>query len=92
MLTSAVAKMRAMLFEMEQDLGIADLTEAQRDVLYAISLLAGNGSVASIEDIQNHGLTQSISRPTLFRALNTLADKKIIARIGSERSGKYQIL
>lgn len=92
MLTSAVARMRSMLLEMEKDLGLAELTEAQRDVLYAITLLSAKEGVANIEDIQAHELTQMISRPTLFRALTTLSDKRIIQRIGSERSGKYQII
>lgn len=92
MLTSAVAKLRSMLLEMEKDLGLADLTEAQRDVLYAITLLSAKEGVANIEGIQAHELTQKISRPTLFRALTTLSDKKIIQRIGSERSGTYQII
>ncbi len=92
MLTNAVAKMRSMLLEMEKDLGLAELSEAQRDVLYAITLLSAKEGIANIEDIQAHELTQFISRPTLFRALTVLSEKKIIQRIGTERSGKYQVI
>ncbi len=92
MLTSAVAKMRSMLLEMEKDLGLAELSEAQRDVLYAITLLSSKEGIANIDDIQAHELTQLISRPTLFRALNSLLEKNIIVRVGTERSGKYQVV
>ncbi len=92
MLTSAVAKMRSMLLEMEKDLGIAELSEAQRDVLYAITLLSAREGIANIDEIQGHELTQLISRPTLFRAINSLLEKNIIVRVGTERSGKYQVV
>ena len=51
MLTSAVAKMRSILPEMEKHLGLAELSEAQRDVLYAITLLSAKEGIANIEDI-----------------------------------------
>ena len=57
----SVAQLRALLFDMETSLGLADLSHNERDVLYAINeVAAGQPKAARSEAIRNHPLAAAI--------------------------------
>lgn len=85
-----LAQLRELLRAMEVDLGIGDLSEIQRDVLYAVTLVADDEGYSSLQAIQGHELARKISRPSFFRALNALVKSNRIEHVGSERSGLYR--
>ncbi|MDE3120186.1 MAG: hypothetical protein KGK00_00305 [Paracoccaceae bacterium] len=74
---------------MEDDLGFSEMSETQRDVLYAIRLVADAQGRATISEIRGHMLAKTISRPSFFRALSALVDRKLIVHDGVGRTGTY---
>lgn len=76
---------------MEVESGFSDLSEGQKDVIYAANSVANEDGVASIQDLQSHPLTEGMTRATFFRTLNALAEKDMLKRVGSERSGCYRL-
>lgn len=87
-----LAALRAMLHEMEQETGLDTLSAGQRDVMYAAQAVSSDDGQASLQDIQSHPLLKGMTRPTFFRHLATLGEQKLLVRVGSERSGRYQIV
>lgn len=82
---NALAELQIMVTDMERDLGLSDLSQIERKVLLAISdLHAQNGKVAT-QDILDHKLVESFSRPSLFRALKGLENTGNIKKIGPVR-------
>lgn len=67
-----VAKLREMLLHMEGELGLSDLSRFQRDLLYAVRDVAGNGKLVKSADLRSHNLTVQIAQPTFYRALREL--------------------
>ena len=84
-----LAALRSLLHGMERELGLDDLSQSQRDVYYAASLLHGAGEPITTELLQTHPLTRDIPRPTFFRSLKSLLDRTLMFRSGGERSGRY---
>jgi hypothetical protein len=56
--------------ELEKDLGLGSMTSHEKAVLLAISDLQQLDGVAKTKAIMTHELTASVSRPSIFRALN----------------------
>ncbi|MEI6800021.1 MAG: hypothetical protein WCO04_12520 [Pseudomonadota bacterium] len=87
-----LASLRKLLFEMEQDLGLADLSGIQRDVYYAARLTAEGAEMVRGEAIRSHALLNRISRPTFYRALKDLELAGYLSHADTTRSGKYRLL
>lgn len=83
-----LAQLSMLLADMEQELGLEDLSHFEKQVLLAIADCASSSSVAQLSDIQSHQLTQDISRPSLFRALKQLEDAGKIEKLAGRR-GRY---
>ena len=87
---NGIAALRALLADMETDLGLQELPEPQRDILYAASLLASGGSSVKTSDLHRHRLVKGMTRSTFFRSLKTLAENGyLIPKKG--HSGCYEI-
>ena len=83
-----LAQLSMLLSDMEQELGLEELSHFEKQVLLAIVDCASNDNGAKLADIQNHKLTQEISRPSLFRALKQLEETGQIAKLEGKR-GRY---
>ena len=73
-------KIRILLHDMEKRFGLTKLTAAERDVLYVIKSLAEEKQTIASRDILQHDLTHNLSRPTIYRALNTLLERQFILK------------
>lgn len=84
----SVATLRKLLANMERDLGLDDLNEAQRDVLYAAQLLGHESASVTIAQLRGHELTQDLPRATFFRALRNLVEQGYLLQ-GANRFAGY---
>ena len=77
---------------MEDDLGFTDWPEHSKDIYYALQLLSEDGQYASLADLKKHMLTAEIAYPTLFRGLQKLIEEGKVRRVGTARSGLYEVV
>ena len=77
-----LAALRALLYQMEYDLGLAELSESQRDVLYAAKLTYDRDNGLNSKKLRQHPLVANIPHATFFRALSALIGMGLIERIG----------
>lgn len=88
----SLAQLRALLFEMEKTLGLVDLSQNERDVLYAINEVSSGASRAARSDaIRNHPLAAAIPQATYHRALKSLVERGLIAHAPETRAGLYVV-
>ncbi len=90
---SSAARLRQLLKELEAELGLFELTEAERDVLYAAriaSRLEADGSqVFASENLREHGFVDEIAPATFYRALKALRDRGFIRLAPGHRKNHY---
>jgi uncharacterized membrane protein len=86
-----LAELRQILLGMEKDFGLAELSEAESKVLYAMRLLMEQKSEVALTDLQGHPLTSGLSRSTFFRALRHLVELKLVVKTGPEKRDGYAI-
>jgi len=67
--------------QLEKDLGLGSMSSHEKAVLLAISDLQQLDGVAKTKAILAHELTTSISRPSIFRALNKLEEHGKLKRV-----------
>jgi Fe2+ or Zn2+ uptake regulation protein len=77
--------------ELAYDLNLADLTDNDQKVYAAIVLLAEDKDAVDIRDLLDHSLTVNVAVPTVYRSLKTLIQQKKIKRVGTVRSGSYDL-
>lgn len=84
-------RLKSVLFEMEESLGLEDVSEREIRVLCAIVQLRGqreHGEAVGTDEVKEHPWCQGMTLPTFYRALKALTDKGLINR-DAER-GKTQ--
>ena len=86
-----LAALRKMLWEMEVDLGLAKLSQHQRDVFYAACLVANDDKLVYSENIRQHPLLSLMARPTFYRALSELVEKGMLSVVGVRKDGRYRL-
>jgi predicted HTH transcriptional regulator len=79
-------QLKELMFAMEQDLGISELSEPEKCVFSCIVQATEGGGSITTKSIEQHLLTSNLSRPTLFRAIKQLLAKDIITQ---PSHGKY---
>ena len=63
---NSYAKLREVLFQIEKDLGIEELTETERKVLAVLaSLSGGTKNIVSLDDIRQDSIVADIPAPSL---------------------------
>jgi hypothetical protein len=78
---------------LERELKFQHLTTNDKQVLSAIVLLSDDeGDNAHLNDLKNHQLICDIPLPTLYKSLKHLIQVGLVTKIGTERSGIYQLL
>ena len=89
---NSYAKLRELLFQIEVDLGIEELTETERKVLAALARLSGGTNCdVKLDEIRKDAIITDIPAPSLYRAFNTLQKQGFIGRSGGQRSGLYHL-
>ena len=79
-------QLKELMFAIEQDLGISELSEPEKCVFLCIVQASEAGEPISTKAIEKHILTSNLSRPTLFRVIKQLLVKDIITQ---PSHGKY---
>ena len=74
--------------ELENDLGFGSMSSHEKAVLLAITDLHQLDGVAKTKAILTHDLTASVSRPSIFRALNKLEKLGKLKRVEGS-NGSY---
>ncbi len=87
----ALVAMRKLAAEMERDLGIADLPEAQRLSLLAASDLRDSEGKISSAELRLHPLVRELARPTFFRAISALEEAGRLIRPKGVQRGSYEM-
>lgn len=86
----SVAQLRELLMGMERDLGLGDLSQNEKDVLYAVQVACNADSgVARSDDIRNHMLLQTMTQPTFHRSLKSLVKKGYVGHAPNTKAGAY---
>ena len=86
------AELAKLIQSMEEDLGLTNLRNSDKKLFACMVLLSEDGQRnVSLKDIKEHALTKGLPSPSLFSSLKRLMNNSIINKIGSERSGTYQL-
>lgn len=80
-----------MLWQMEVEVGLEDLSQPQKDVYYAACLVADEDQLVHSETVKRHPMLALMARPTFYRALKDLVDKGFLVTAGSRKDGRYLI-
>lgn len=89
---SKLYELRCMLRQMEADVGLADLTQPEKDVLLAAHSLSEkpDGEITS-DQIRQHELVSDLTRSTYHRALRTLLSHGLIEKAKGFKSRRYVV-
>jgi len=88
MINNTLIELKKLLTSMEEDFGLDELSEVERNVLYAIKDLEKENGTAKTGDLLSHNFTSKMSRISVFRSLKALEKYKKIRRKSSKR-GEY---
>ena len=85
---SHLIDLKKVVKELENDLGFGSVSSHEKAVLLAITDLQQLDGVAKTKAILTHDLTASVSRPSIFRALNKLETLGKLKRVEGS-NGSY---
>lgn len=85
---SNLIDLKKVVQQLEKDLGLGSMSSHEKAVLLAISDLQQLDGVAKTKAILTHDLTASVSRPSIFRALNKLEKLGKLKRVEGS-NGSY---
>ena len=89
---SSYGKLLLVVAEMEIDLGIAALSEAERRIMGSVgSLGSGLKEYISSKDIRESSLCEGLTDPTYYRALKHLLDLGYIEVKSGRKTGLYSL-
>lgn len=81
--------MRKLILDMENGLGLSELSEAQRLTIAAAADLKSDQGYINTSALRQHPLTHNLSRPTYFRALQLLEEAGYLIRPPNVKRGTY---
>lgn len=88
----AIFELRDMLRQMERDVGLDDLSPAEKDVFQAAHRLTlAPGQLVQSDQIRSHQLVQGIAQATFHRALRSLLDLGFLERPEGARAKHYVV-
>lgn len=89
---SALFELRCMLREMEEDVGLSELTPAEMDVFLAAHAVTGKlGEVITSDKIRGHHLASGLAQATFHRALRSLVGSGLLEKAEGYRSRHYVV-
>lgn len=86
-----LARLRDLLWQMEVEVGLEQLSQSQRDVYYAACLVADEQKMLHSEQVRRHPMVAPMARPTFYRALRDLVLEGYLEATGEARSGRYRV-
>ena len=87
-----ISELRAILRQMEHDVGIDTLSPSERDVLLAAhSLTATPGDIVESDQIRSHAFVQATPPATFHRALRSLLELGMLEKAGGSKSKRYVV-
>ena len=97
---SKLTELRKLLLDMEQSMGLQNLSSVERDIYYAASDYAASDHASSTgtgaatgavktTTLQEHRLLAQVSRPTFFRGLKSLLGKGYLEPCKNSTRGYY---
>ena len=92
--TNELFKILQMFDDMSKDLRIGRLTNSEKDILLKINheIKSKDDDFVDIRLIKfNDFFGEPIPRSTLYKSLKSLAQKKLIKHLGSQRSSLYSV-
>ena len=90
-LIEKVILLKRMLDDMEQDIGMAALSNVEKAVYLAAQDVKSSDGLAETKLIIEHPFTQKMSRPTFFRALKAIETKGLIKHADGKKVGLFLI-
>ncbi|OIQ33526.1 MAG: hypothetical protein BM562_00370 [Alphaproteobacteria bacterium MedPE-SWcel] len=88
----AIFELRDMLRQMERDIGLEDLSPAEKDVFQAAhTLTQAPGQLIESDQIRQHRLAKNLAQATFHRALKTLLDLGFLERPDGTRAKHYLV-
>ena len=92
--TNELFEILQMFDDMSKDLRIGRLTNSEKDILLKINneIKSKGNDFVDIRLIKFHDFFgEPIPRSTLYKSLKSLAQKKLIKHLGSQRSSLYSV-
>ena len=87
-----IAKLRALLSEMEVDVGVEKLTAGERDLLYAfVSESTAPGDLVATSSVRRNPIIRDMSDPTMYRYISNLIEKGVLALATGRQRGVYVV-
>jgi hypothetical protein len=88
------AELRAVLYKMEQDIGLAYSTSGEKNILSAIAQLqdsAPSSGFVQSSEIKTHPLCARMPNPSFFRALKKLVSDGSLSLPANRKKGLYRL-
>jgi DNA-binding MarR family transcriptional regulator len=90
---NAFGKLMSVLCDMERDLGLDGLSEPERRVLSAISMIIGDSkNPVNSRDVKSNPICRDLTDPTYYRALKNLVEAGYIEVIEGRKTGIYKLV
>lgn len=86
-----IAHLKELLLGMEQDLGMNELGNVERNIIYAATILSEGCKNFETDEIRNHTLLSGVSRSTFFRALKGVVDGGYLIHEEGTRRSTYTV-
>lgn len=83
--------LRKVMQSMEADLGLRELTQIERDIVYAAHDAADEQGCFDASAVLAHELTRDIPKTSYHRAFKTLLDRKIIEPVSGFKTRRYVV-
>ena len=87
-----LSKIRRLILQMEKDLGFAELSKNEIDILCAASDLWEKNSIIESAKLKKHMLTTSMKSATFHRALKSLLERNIMSHDKNYKSKHYRFI
>ena len=89
---SALFELRRMLRQMEEDIGLQELTPAEMDVFLAAHAVTGKlGEAVTSDQIRRHEPASRLAQATYHRALRALVGLGLLEKAAGYKSGHYVV-
>ncbi|MEY8883239.1 MarR family transcriptional regulator [Donghicola sp. XS_ASV15] len=88
-----LAAMRELLYQLEQDMGLDDMSQNEKDILYAFHMIAESKIDADVhsESIRSHNTVRAMKHATYHRTLKRLLDQGFIEHAPQRKTGLYRL-
>ncbi|EAR50073.1 hypothetical protein OG2516_06369 [Oceanicola granulosus HTCC2516] len=90
---SSIAKLRSALWQMEIDSGLAELSQNEKDVLYAFHLLSDQANTTDLtsERVRQQSTVSRMTHATFHRALRKLLELGYVELAPDRRAKLYRL-